>query len=82
MLGFRFDNTQTVVNVYALYVKNRDPRVDYQPKVMRGDAAERKLRYLADLSGRSGGFLQIEKGRGTLDLPYSSAAAHRAENCA
>jgi poly-gamma-glutamate capsule biosynthesis protein CapA/YwtB (metallophosphatase superfamily) len=82
MLGFRFEYTKTVVNVYPLYVKNRDPRVDYQPKVMRGDAAERKLWYLVDLSGRSGGFLQIEKGRGTLDLAYRSVSRQRKENCA
>jgi capsule synthesis protein PGA_cap len=77
ILGFRFEDTKTVVNVYPLYVKNRDPRVDYQPKVMRGDTAERKLRYLVDLSGRSGGFLQIENGRGTLDIAYPSVSRQR-----
>src|SRR6195256_6167558 len=82
MLGFRFEYTKTVVNVYPLYVKNRDPRVDYQPKVMRGDAAERKLWYLVALSGRSGGALHIEKGRGTLDLAYRGVSRQREENCA
>jgi poly-gamma-glutamate capsule biosynthesis protein CapA/YwtB (metallophosphatase superfamily) len=80
MLGFRFETAKTIVNVYPLYVKNRDPRVDYQPKVMRGDAAERKLRYLEHLSGSSGAFLQIEKGRGTLDVPYRSFR-HGEGNC-
>jgi poly-gamma-glutamate capsule biosynthesis protein CapA/YwtB (metallophosphatase superfamily) len=70
MLGVRFDNERTVVNVYPLYVKNRDPRVNYQPKLLRGFAAQRTLRHLADISGRSGRFLQIEYGRGQLELPY------------
>jgi len=75
LLGFRFEGTKTVVNIYPLYVKNRDPRVNYQPKVLRGDAVERKLRYLAALSGRNGAFLQIEQGRGKLELPCRAATS-------
>jgi poly-gamma-glutamate capsule biosynthesis protein CapA/YwtB (metallophosphatase superfamily) len=77
MLGFRFENTKTVVSVYALYVKNRDPRVNYQPKVLRGDAAERILRRLAEISGRSGRLLQIEGGRGKVDLPTAPRASRK-----
>jgi hypothetical protein len=70
MLGFRFDEARTVLHVYPLYVKNRDPRVNYQPKLLRGSAAQRTLRHLIAISGRSGRFLQIEEGRGTLQLDY------------
>src|SRR6195256_1846500 len=70
MLGFRFEAARTVVNVYPLYVKNRDPRVNYQPKLLRGDAAERTLRRLIEISSRSGKFLSIERGMGRLDLPF------------
>jgi hypothetical protein len=70
MLGFRFEDARTVVNVYPLYVKNRDPRVNYQPKLLRGDAAERMLRRLIEISTRSGKFLSIERGMGRLDLPF------------
>ena len=41
LLGVRLEENQTVVQVYPVYVKNRDPRVNYQPKVLRGAGAER-----------------------------------------
>lgn len=74
MVGFRFEDAKTVVNVYPLYVKNRDPRVDYQPKALRGNFARRTLRRLAEISGRSGRLLEIEQGRGTLDLPLRNTS--------
>src|SRR4030081_235963 len=70
MLGFRFEDARTVVNVYPLYVKNRDPRVNYQPKVLRGEAAERMLRRLIEISPRGGTLLEIERGTGKLELPF------------
>lgn len=57
------------MNVYPLYVKNRDPRVNYQPKSLKGSAAQRTLRRLVELSGRTGKFLHYDSGRGMLDLP-------------
>jgi hypothetical protein len=68
MLGFRFEDAKTSVNVYPLYVKNRDPRVNYQPKLLKGHAAERMLRRLIEISARSGRFLNIEGATGKLDL--------------
>jgi poly-gamma-glutamate capsule biosynthesis protein CapA/YwtB (metallophosphatase superfamily) len=70
MLGFRFEDARTAVNVYPLYVKNRDPRVNYQPKVLSGSAAEQMLRRLIKISARSGGLLKIERGMGKLELPF------------
>jgi poly-gamma-glutamate capsule biosynthesis protein CapA/YwtB (metallophosphatase superfamily) len=70
MLGFRFEDAKTVVNVYPLYVKNRDPRVNYQPKLLRGNAAERMLCRLIEISTRSGTCLRIERGMGRLELPF------------
>ena len=70
MLGFRFEGTRTLVNVYPLYVKNRDPRVNYQPKLLRGEAAERTLCRLIEISPRGGTLLKIEQGTGKLDLPF------------
>lgn len=46
LLGPRFDENRTAMHVYALYVKNRDPRADYQPKVLRGEGARHYLRRL------------------------------------
>jgi hypothetical protein len=73
LLGIRFEETQTVVNLHPLYVKNRDPRVNYQPKVPRGAAAERVLRALAEMSGAAGDRMLVGEGRGTLTLPQTQA---------
>lgn len=67
-LGLRFDNHRTVADVYPLYVKNRDPRVDYQPKVMAGEAAAHVLGRLADLSGPFADALRVEGCRGRVVL--------------
>jgi Bacterial capsule synthesis protein PGA_cap len=48
LVGLRWTNAEMVVDVYPLYVKNRDPRVAYQPKLLRGLSAHRALRRLAD----------------------------------
>ena len=68
LLGVRFEKTQTIIEIYPAYVKNRDPRVHYQPKILRGAAAERGLRMLATSSGDSGAHLKIKDGRGLLTL--------------
>ena len=71
LLGVRFEKSKTVVQVYPAYIKNRDPRVNYQPKVLRGAGAEQLLRMLAEISAASGARLKIENGRGILELPRS-----------
>jgi len=68
MVSARFEQTETLVDVYPLYVKNRDSRVYYQPKVLSGSACQRTLTHLAEISGPSGGALKIETVRGTLRL--------------
>ena len=72
LVGIRFEESSTAVTVYPLYVKNRDPRVNCQPKVLRGEGAERILRRLATISGSCGGLLAMNHGRGTLTLPYEN----------
>jgi hypothetical protein len=79
MLGFRFEEARTVVNVYPLYVKNRDPRVNYQPKLLRGKAAEQTLRRLIGISAPDEGLLKIEGERGTLDLPFRNTTRRKAK---
>lgn len=51
LLGFKFEDRRTVVDVYPLHVKNRDPRVAYQPKVLQGNAAEHTLQKLNPILG-------------------------------
>jgi hypothetical protein len=69
LVGLRFEQERTAVFVFPVYVKNRDVRVNYQPKVLRGGAAERALRRLAEISGPDGASLIIETGRALLVLP-------------
>ena len=74
LVGLTFEAQRTRLFVYALNVKNRDPRVDYQPKVLRGDAARRYLGRLVEISGPHGRELNVAEFRATLDLPWTSPA--------
>lgn len=69
MAGFRFGEAETEVRFYAIYVKNRDIRVNYQPKVLRGAASWRILEHLTKMSGESGSGLMLDGIRATLRLP-------------
>ncbi len=68
-VGVRFEELHTMIEGYPLYVKNRDPRVRYQPKVLRGRGAERVLRNLAEISPSAGDLLEIEGARMRLTIP-------------
>jgi hypothetical protein len=74
LVGLRFDDKKTVVNVYPLYVKNRDPRVNYQPKVLAGKAAERVLTELMKISSDSAKFMKLQNGRGDIDLSWTGGS--------
>ena len=71
LLGVRFEESKTVVQVYPVYVKNRDPRVNYQPKVLRGAGAARILQRLAQMSGGHAANMKIKNDCGLLELPWS-----------
>ena len=70
LLGLRFEPKKTVVTVYPLYVKNRDARVNYQPKALSGRSADRVLLQLASISGSSAEWMKSEFGRGRMELPW------------
>ena len=72
LIGIRFDDHATTATIYPLYVKNRDPRVNYQPKLLRGTTARRILLRLARSSGSSGDLLRIGDYHGSLIIPWSS----------
>jgi capsule synthesis protein PGA_cap len=74
LVAVRFETALTTVYAYPLYVKNRDPRVRFQPKVLRGAGADRALRRLAEISGPAGAELRFEADRGILRLRRSGAA--------
>jgi len=73
LVGLRFTPDATFVAAYPLYVKNRDPGVHYQPKVVRGGAARRTLGKLQASEG-SGPRLRLESDRATVTLPYAPLA--------
>ena len=64
----RFGADRMDVEVYPVYVQNRDPRLDYQPKVLRGEAASQTLRRLAAISGSDGAQLEIHDCHAALEL--------------
>ncbi len=68
LLGIRFEERRTVLHLYPTYVKNRDLRAHYQPKLLRGAASARLLTRLADRSGLHD-LLHIDDLGGTLELP-------------
>ncbi len=72
LIGIRFDDHLTTATIYPLYVKNRDSRVNYQPKLLRGISARRILLRLARSSGPAGELLRIGDFHGSLILPRSS----------
>src|SRR6267143_117643 len=75
LVGLRFEDYQTLVNVYPLYVKNRDPRVNYQPKMLVGKAAERVLTEMIKTSGENATFMKLQNGRGHFELPRPGRAS-------
>jgi poly-gamma-glutamate capsule biosynthesis protein CapA/YwtB (metallophosphatase superfamily) len=74
LVGIRFEERMTTATVDPLYVKNRDPRVDYQPKLLRGLAARRMLVRLARESEEHGELLHVDDHCGRLTLPRLDAA--------
>lgn len=70
LLGVRFEDARTVLRWYPLYVKNRDPRVNYQPKLLRGAAATRLLHRLEERSGMRG-VLEIGELGAAMTLPWT-----------
>lgn len=65
LVGVRFQPDQTITDFYPVYAKNRDPRVNYQPKIMTGPSATKALERLAGLCADRES-LQIEHGVGRL----------------
>lgn len=74
LIGIRFDDYATTATVYPIYVKNRDSRVNYQPKLLRGMTARRILLRLARSSGSAGELLTIGDYSGSLTLPRSNTS--------
>jgi poly-gamma-glutamate capsule biosynthesis protein CapA/YwtB (metallophosphatase superfamily) len=67
-----FAHDELACQLFPLYVRNRDPRVNYQPRVLAGPAAERVLVQLSDASRPLGPPLTIRDGVGHLRVPLEA----------
>ena len=74
LVGFRREPAYFAIEIYPLYVKNRDPRVNYQPKLLRGRSARRVLGRLFERSDMGGAVVAHEEARATLRLPLGPSS--------
>jgi hypothetical protein len=75
LLRVAFAPEETACELFPLYVRNRDPRVNYQPRVLTGRSAERLLGRLSDRSQPFGPRLDISDGVGYLRVPVQTSRA-------
>jgi hypothetical protein len=71
IVGVDFQVEQTVVDLFPAYVRNRDPRINYQPKIMTAEIAERVLEQLRSLSD-DGRAIEINDGIGQWIVPFQA----------
>ena len=69
MVRVSFSANELTCQLFPLYVKNRDPRVNYQPRVLTGSSAQRMLGHLSDVSNALAPPLDIRSGVGYLHVP-------------
>ncbi|ESY17205.1 MULTISPECIES: CapA family protein [unclassified Mesorhizobium] len=67
---FYFGAGQIDLDIYPVYVQNRDPRLDYQPKIMGGAAGRATIDRLLDLSpGLGGAIVDVQDRCLKLSIP-------------
>lgn len=74
LLGIRFLDGMTEIDVFPVYVRNRDPRLAYQPKIMGGEAAKQTIQRLASISGAYGNLITLDGIRGRLRVSMPDKA--------
>ncbi len=74
VLGVGFEEEAMEVDIFPAYVRNRDPRLAYQPKLMCGEAARLTLERLVSISGPDGGRLEIGDFHARLRLKAAEEA--------
>lgn len=81
VLALRFLPLSTTVEIFPVYLKNRDPRINYRPRIMSGAASRRILTELGAMSAPYSNELRIAEVGGSLCVrrsnpkPASSALA-------
>lgn len=75
LLSVRFEPDALSCTLFPLYVKNRDPRVLFQPKVLTGRGGEKILSQLKSHSKEDGERLEVREGWGYLRVGTHSRSA-------
>lgn len=70
ILGVDFQDLFTNIIVFPAYVKNRDKRIYFQPKVINGETFIKYLNRLKQLSAESGELMKIEGSLGIINVPF------------
>ncbi|NHZ84332.1 MAG: hypothetical protein GWP19_00435 [Planctomycetia bacterium] len=70
ILAFNFKKNNTTINIFPVYIKNRDTRINYQPKIIKGESAFDSIIKLKNLSGKSGVMIRFENGVGKIKISH------------
>ena len=66
VLSVNFEDTLTNITIFPAYIKNRDKRVNYQPKILTGEAAYQSINQLKINSGVSGDLIHFKNNTGKI----------------
>lgn len=70
ILGVDFQDFFTDLTIFPTYVKNRDKRIYYQPKVITGKTSLKYINILKQISADSGELIKTEGGIGKIKVPF------------
>lgn len=68
MLSIKFLEASTELYLFPTYIKNRDRRINYQPRVMTGQSAKESIDLLKSISSESGSLINFEDGIGVIKI--------------
>jgi len=66
LTAFDFQDDFTDITIFPVYIKNRDKRIYYQPKILIGNAALKSINRLKVISGVSGDLISFENDTGKI----------------
>lgn len=64
--GIDFQDDFTGITIFPAYVKNRDKRINYQPKILSGNSALKSIKHLKEISGASGNLISLKDDTGKI----------------
>jgi len=64
--GIDFQDDFTGITISPAYIKNRDKRIYYQPKILSGISALKSIKHLKEISGASGNLISLKNDTGEI----------------